>query len=75
LNILIKLTLKNENLITFENLIYSIKQSKNTGYIFIYSDKKIYMFFPPNLINFLSSSEEKENFSLLLKEENKKNLV
>ena len=61
---------KNENLDNFEKPIYFIKQSKNTGHIFIYSDKKIYLFSPLNLTKFLLF-EENEKISSLFEVENK----
>ena len=61
---------KNENLDNFEKPIYFIKQSKNTGHIFIYSDKKIYLFSPLNLTKFLLF-EENEKISSLFEGENK----
>ena len=42
-----------ENFSGFKKPIYQIKQSKITGHIFIYSDKKIYHFSPPNINKYL----------------------
>ena len=48
---------KNKDLIEFNNPIKYIKQSKLTGHIIIYSNKKIYVFSPPNLDKYLSFEE------------------
>ena len=55
---------KNEKFDGFEKPIYCIMQSKNTGHIFIYSDKKILLFSPLNLNKYLLF-EEDEKSSLL----------
>ena len=51
----------NENFSNFQKPIYKIKQSKITGHIFMYSDKKIYHFSPPNINKYLISDKNKES--------------
>ena len=58
----------NENFSNFQKPIYKIKQSKITGHIFMYSDKKIYHFSPPNINQYLISDKNKE--SDIISEEN-----
>ena len=62
-NIAIK---KDENFCDFQKPIYQIKQSKITGHIFMYSEKKISHFSPPNLNKYLilDKNEKSEKFSM-----------
>ena len=56
---------RDENFFNFEKPIYQIIQSKITRHIFIYSDKKIHHFSPPNINKYLILDKNKEYEKLL----------
>ena len=52
--------IKDGNILIFQKPIYWIKQSKENGHIFVYSNKKIYHFSPLNIDNHLRNDEDEK---------------
>ena len=50
-------------MINLRKPINSIKQSKVTGHLFFYLDKKVYIFSQPNLSKYLYMEEKRKNDS------------
>ena len=60
---------KDENYLKFEKPIFFIKQSKENGHIFIYSEKKICHCSPPNINKYLEMDEIERTNKFYIKDQ------